>query len=87
MKEAKMKDMKGQSASIAAESSLQQHQIVGARHSMREYFAGQLMQHEWMTDIPKDLGRDWWAFGLDCMAAGICRQDAPLAAVIFLTAL
>ena len=26
---------------------------------LRKYFAGQLMQPEWMSDIPPDLATDW----------------------------
>ena len=41
-------------------SSEQQQQSM-VQQSMREHFAGQLMQHEWMTDIPEDLGHNWCA--------------------------
>eukprot|EP00954_Amorphochlora_amoebiformis_P017497 1319516-Amorphochlora_amoeboformis.AAC.1 len=43
------------------------------RHSRRrrEYFAGQLMHPEWMTDIPGDLGPNWYVLprpeGIRCL--------------------
>eukprot|EP00877_Chromochloris_zofingiensis_P001552 jgi/Chrzof1/11398/Cz05g35080.t1 len=27
--------------------------------ALRQYFQGQLMQPEWMTDVPPDLGEQW----------------------------
>ena len=33
--------------------------------SVREQLANQLMQHEWLTDIPEDLGQKWCA----CLSA------------------
>ena len=41
-----------------ARPSTEQHQAM-EQQSMRENFSRQLMQHEWMTDIPEDLGQDW----------------------------
>ena len=32
-----------------------------AHQSGRDYLASQLMQHEWLTDIPEDLGQNWCA--------------------------
>lgn len=39
--------------------SSNQQQEAAVQRSMREHVAGQLMQHEWMTDIPEDLGLNW----------------------------
>lgn len=84
--EAETNDLKEQAAFMAAQTSPEQHQMAGARQSMREYFAGQLMQHEWMTDAPQDLGQNWWEFqpwldGLQTLGAG-----CTLAAVSHMTA-
>ncbi len=37
----------------------EQQQDAKEQQSMRDHFAEQLMQHEWMTDIPEDLGHNW----------------------------
>ena len=87
--EAERDDVEGQAAFMAAQSSPGQHQRAGARQSMREYFAGQLMQHEWMTDAPEDLGQNWWEFsawldGLQTLGAG-CTSDCYFAQNSFLS--
>ena len=83
--EAETNAMKEQAAYMAAQPSPEQHQMASARQSMREYFAGQLMQHEWMTDAPEDLGQNWWDLqpcldGLQTLGAG-----CTLAAVLLMT--
>ena len=32
-----------------------------AHQSVTDHLANQLMQHEWLTDIPEDLGQNWYA--------------------------
>jgi len=49
----------GATQSMQPEPSSGQQQEAGAQQSMRNYFAEQLMQHEWMTDIPEDLAQNW----------------------------
>lgn len=29
---------------------------------LRQYYAGQLMQPEWLVDVPPDLGTEWWVW-------------------------
>ena len=49
----------GATQSMQPEPSSGQQQEATAQQSMRDYFAEQLMQHEWMTDIPEDLAQNW----------------------------
>lgn len=42
-----------------------------AHQSTKDYYASQLMQHEWMTDIPEDLGQSWYYFLLHLLHSAL----------------